>query len=704
MIAANFHPERPNIFILAFADGSAAVYDAVQLFHDNGKGERRSGPAGTGIGGEIASIKRLHAIGTWVSENEHSQEASAGTIGIGYKGLGITAAAFVPSFNTTSVTVGADGKCCVVDFSKRGARLLHTWHLRAPATSLAILLSTSRSLNGDSQLDGATRSRSHSMTDGGLLVAIGRQDGKAVLFDLAGNLRGEQPIDPSGTRIIDVEWMSGDGTSVHDSSKSKRRKSGQSTPLASIPGSKRKSLGSLLAGRRPVSEEVVAVTDESEPPVPNISFDSSTPQQLMPSRDRMILPSGPALNHLNLFSPVKPTLVTKVISGGSSMKSTKKIRGASDRARKFRDPKSTENFSEDTQARKPRTLSSRSSSAKVRSHPAVPLRPTPRKGGQLAAKHSETARLAAVSKADNKVISNARNMTDKVSLPSKGLGLFAPYMKKNVLAEPRKLQLEALANATMSGVLAGAKDSDEDPWMDIVAEPSQQTREAPLEPSPATTKSYKTAPSFMSEASNDTVVTWSAGTSRQPARSMHSEALIPDVPPKAKKQLKKGHLSFTQSTESEDTIVQWSSFKRPPKAFYIHQDQTLSSQANPPPSSHIPPSIPGSFPTAVLPLAEGSHNPRLPYKADQQPHPLLSNPPSQPQSHCPCLQNHQALLGALQEDLVTFKKEMETRLEKQKRWVEQRLVELEEGKLRLEGENRKLMVELARVGRRGREV
>ena len=706
VVAVNFHPERPNIFILAFADGSAAVYDAVQLFHDNGKGERRSGPAGTGIGGEIASIKRLHAGGTGVSENEYSQEPSAGTIGIGYKGLGITAAAFVPGFNAASVTVGADGKCCVIDFSKRGARLLHTWHLRAPATSLAILLSTGRSQNGGSQADGATRSRSHSMTDGGHLVAIGRQDGKAVLFDLAGNLRGEQPIDPSGTRIIDVEWMSGDGTNEHDSSKSKRRKSGQSTPLAAIPLTKRKSLGSLLAGRRPVSEEVVAVTDELEPPLPNISFNSSTPQHLMPTRDRVIFPSGPALNHLDLFSPVKSALSTEVISGGSSMKSTKKIRGASERARQFRDPKLNENFSDHTQVPKPRTSSSRSSSAEVRSHPAVPPRPTPRKGGQLAAKRSETARLAAANKADGKVISNARNTTDKISQRSKGLALFAPYMKKNVLAEPRKSQPEASANATMSGALTSTEESTEDPWMDIVAGPSQTTREAPLKPSPATTKSYRTAPSFISEASNDTIVTWSTGTSRQPAASMHSEAPIPNIVPKAKKGQKKGHISLTQSTESEDTIVQWNSFKRPPKAFYIHQDQTLSSQTNPPPSSHTSPIVPGSFPTAVLPLAEGSHNLRVPSNLDQQPHPFQSKPPSQPQTqpHCPCLQNHQALLGALQEDVAIFKKEMETRLVRQEKWVEQRLVELEEGKVRLEGENRKLRVELGRVGRRKREL
>jgi len=54
--------------------------------------------------------------------------------------------------------------------------------------------------------------------------------------------------------------------------------------------------------------------------------------------------------------------------------------------------------------------------------------------------------------------------------------------------------------------------------------------------------------------------------------------------------------------------------------------------------------------------------------------------------------------------VAIFKKEMETRLVRQEKWVEQRLVELEEGKVRLEGENRKLRVELGRVGRRKREL
>lgn len=702
MVTANFHPERPNLFVLAFADGSAAVYDAAQLFQDNGTGERRSGPGGTGIGGEVASIKRLHAVGTWVSENEHSHGANTGTTDIGYKGLGITAAVFVPGFQSTVVTAGADGKCCVVDFSKRGARLLDTWHLRAPATSLAILSFAGKSRSGISQVDGATRSRSHSTTDEGSLVAIGRQDGKVLLFDMSGDLRGEQPIESDGTRIIDVEWMSDNGASQHDSSRSKRRKSGQPVISASVLHAKRKSLGSLHATGRPVSEDVAAVADDSEPSIPNVSFDSSTPPKPFTTRDRVVLPADPALNYLDLFSPVKPALGTDVISRGSSTKTTKKTRGASERSRQPQNPKFVGKFSGETQVRRPHT-SPRSSSAKVRSHPTVPQGTTPRKGGQVAAKRAETAPLAVVNKADSKVISNTRNVAGESSQRSKGLRLFAPYMKKDVLIDHQKQQARASANTTMSGTLTNTEESAEDPWMDIVAEPPQPRRKAPLQPSPATTKSYRTAPSFISEpseASNDTIVTWSAGSSRQPVPSLHSEAPVSELHSKAKKEKKKGHVSLSQSTESDDTTVQWNSFKRPSKAFYIHEDQPPPEQAKAAPPSNTSPRIPGTSPSAPYPLGEASHNAHSLLSASNpsQTQPVQTDPPQK--TPCACPQDHEILLQSLQSDMAAFKKETEKRFEEQKKWVQERMLELELGKVRLEVENRKLRGELARERRR----
>lgn len=699
VVAANFHPKRPNIFVLAFADGSVAIYDAVQLFQEKGTGERRLGPAGTGIGGEVGSIKQLHAAGTWVSDNEHSQALNTGTIGIGYKGLGITAAVFVPGSKSTVVTVGADGKCCVIDFSKTGARLLDSWHLRAPATSLAILSFAGRSQSGITQVDGATRSRSHSTTDEGPLVAIGRQDGKVLLFDMCGDLRGEQPFDPDGTRIIDVEWMSGDGTSEHDSSRSKRKKSGQPAPLTSVPLANRKSVGALLASGRPASEEIAAVAADPEPPIPIISFEKSSPPKPLSTRDRVVMPTAPALNYLTLFSPIKPALGTDVIGRGSSIKSAKKTRGAPEKSRQPRYPKS-----DNTKVRRPRTSSSRGSAANVRSHPTVLPRSTPRKGGQLAAKSAETA---VVNKADGKTISNTRVMAGEGSQRSRGLRLFAPYMKKDVLVDPQKRQAGASANVVMPGALTNTEESAEDPWMDIVAESHKPRRKAPLQPSPATTKSYRTAPSFMSEpseASNDTVVTWSAGRNRQPVPSLHSEVPAAESNSKTKKEKKKGHVSLSQSTDSDDTPVQWSSFKRSPKAFHVHEDPPPPQQAKAAPPFDHSLSIPGTLPSAPSPLGEASHNAHPPPSASK---PAAAQPlqTSLPQDiHCACLHGHETLRKYVQSDMAAFQKAAEKRFAEQKKWVQKRILELKLEKATLEAENRKLKAELIRERGRIREV
>ena len=711
MVAANFHPERPNVFVLAFADGSAAVYDAVQLFHDKGTSERKSGLAGTGAGGEIASIKRLHAVGTWISENEHSLENSGRTIGIGYKGLGITAAAFVSGFKDTVITVGADGKCCIVDFAKRGARLVNTWHIRAPATSLAILSSIGGSQSGSSQVDGSARSRSQSIADERLLVAIGRQDGKVVLFDLAGNLRGEHSIDSSGTRIIDMEWLTGDGTSEQCSTTSRRRKSGRALPLVSVRHSKRKSLGSLLTGGRPVSEEVVNVTEDSEPRRPNISFGSSISQNDIPARNHIVLPTDPALNHLDLFPPMKPVLGTDAISRESSAKKERKTRGASQRFQPLQNTEPAEKLLEDAHLRRRLTSSSRTSSAKAHSHPVVPQRPTPRKGGQLAARRAATARLATKDTADLRVLDNLQGTAEKPNQPIKGPRLFPPYTKKNLLVEPQKPHIGASSNATMPEDSNKTEEPSEDLWMDIIAEPPLPKRENSLEPSPATTRSYRTAHLFPSEASSDTIVTWSAGTSLQPAPSLRSEAPVPTVPHNGKKRGKKGHVSLTQSTETDDTTVQWSSFKRPPKAFYIREDPPVlklvgklqvSETATPPVISQLPPSIPGAFPVATVPLGEASHNARPP---PSQAKSLQPEPPEKfapEQTHCLCLHDHDSALKSFRSEITALGDKTDARFEKQRKWVEKKVVELAEATVRLERENRSLREELARERRKGR--
>ena len=162
VIAAAFHPDREDFFLLAFADGTAAVFDALHFFRNHGKGDHRRIDAVSGSGGEIAFIKGLHATGTSGGTPNRNDvgtldgyDPGTGIVGIGSKATGIAAVAFVPGRNATAVTVGADAKCCVVDFTqlaKQKAVLLKSWLVRRPATSLSIICSSQRPASR--QLDG----------------------------------------------------------------------------------------------------------------------------------------------------------------------------------------------------------------------------------------------------------------------------------------------------------------------------------------------------------------------------------------------------------------------------------------------------------------------------------------------------------------------------------------------------------------------
>ena len=113
--ALAFHPERANIFLMAFRDGSVAAYDSTRI------GRQPGGQFADQQGvsrGQLSSFLKLHRATT-----ESSKLPS------------ITGAAFLPGFKTRAVTVGGDGRCRVVDFAGRG-EILRTWHAKAPVTSV----------------------------------------------------------------------------------------------------------------------------------------------------------------------------------------------------------------------------------------------------------------------------------------------------------------------------------------------------------------------------------------------------------------------------------------------------------------------------------------------------------------------------------------------------------------------------------------
>ena len=182
----SFHPERANIFLLAFRDGSVAAHDASRIGRIHGglyanQNDVRSG--------EICSIRKLHRATT-----------------DGAKLASMTGAAFLPGFKTRAITVGSDGRCRVIDFAGKG-EILRTWHAKAPATTVSVLSIKTAAASKDP----FSRSRaSHTIggpTSTDNVIAIGREDGAVHLYDSVGILYAEKSLE--NERIISVEWVKG---------------------------------------------------------------------------------------------------------------------------------------------------------------------------------------------------------------------------------------------------------------------------------------------------------------------------------------------------------------------------------------------------------------------------------------------------------------------------------------------------------------
>ena len=736
MVAAAFHPESPSIFVLAFVDGTVAAYDAVYLFREGDNGNRRSRPTGIGQGGEISHLKRVHAAGftftparSDYAEDFGGFDGATASTAVSSKGLGITSVAFVPGRRAMAVTVGANGKCCIIDFDKSqpsAASLVRSWHVRGPATSLSILSAGADSLRN--QFDGPATDQNH--TSGGLLLAIGRQDGRVVLYDLEGELSGEKTIDDEATRIIDVEWLSGNDDNERSSqrsgnvtSKPVRRKTRTSDT--------RKSLGSIMAKGRPIEEEVVAVLDDGEQvPLPEagleeLSNGNSTPRA--PSIRDFALPT--TSNYMDFFSPVKTTKPDEPVAASPAAlpvhdDSWNMSSGSSERTRG----------------------SSRDSGSTIKRRktpPAVPARPTPRKDGKLAVRRAQTMSQIRVRSPSQ----HSESDTVLANVRSAGFALFAPYMQNKILREsfvPASSTTIKASQNTKPIPSQPEHAEPEDVWTDIVAEPRRKPSKSSSVVSYKSRKtvSFQTASPGPSETSNDTIIDW-ATTSAQP-RSLHPSFLPqideqpPPPPPKPQASGKTHHsirdgdsvfsATNTNSSLLTDTIVDWE--PRPLKSarpgFTIHADPPLPCPPPDPeeycPSPQHRPSTTSTTTTLILPspalsirpLAPTSHNHTRTHSSPSPP-PSSSYKPkpprkpshaasSRPSWHSDIETEVARQQAALREEIVAFQAVMVLEFGKQKEWFEERVKVLEEGGRRLEEENRMLREELGRVrgGRGGR--
>lgn len=604
---AAFHPERPNVFLLAFTDGACATYDATRLFHDGGIGERRLGPASSGAGAETMFIKNVHAMSNIVPDSALKEtqgyEASSSAAVIGSKSLGITAAAFVPGFKSRFVTVGQDGKCCVIDIAvpgKKEARIVHSWHVRSPATSLSITpFNHDHGVFGHNDIQASEEARNAVKRKP--LIAIGCQDSRVLLFDLGGNQLGGETFHPDGTRVVDVEWMSGE-----DTTERKRSKSGHGMPQTPPFKAKKKSVGSVLGRGRAETEEILSIMDGADEMVLVPARDSSVRDGISEEPNRQRDLANTALNHTGLFSPIKVLPETKTAKRKMSRKHERDSEGSEATIKAIRKPvpRIADDALNDTHTKHFDGEQLPKPSTKRDPIPSIPQRPAPGKVNDVLAFHAETVPEPM----------SRQSTTAEGSTAAQGLVLSAPYMKPNMITVPTSTghpKKKASVDKSNAPNTASTEAIDEGLWTDIAPEPHQPTQAASRKPFAKPSKSHNKSIAFHppssgpSEASNDTVIDWAAASSRPP----NSLIVLPPSTKhtKASRKFKKGHISLSRSSTSHDTMVQWSSFKKNPD-FNIHNDLCGSTRQLPS-SSPSPTNLP-DFPP-VQSLREATHSSKV---------------------------------------------------------------------------------------------
>ena len=565
VVAAAFHPENEDFFLLAFADGTAAVFDALHFFHAHGRSDRRRSNEVSGSGGEIAFIKGLHATGT--SGGTPSGEdgtkfdgydPGTGVVNVGSRATGITAVAFVPGRSATAVTVGADGKCCVVDFTqldKDKAVLLKSWHVRRPATSLSIICYSKQPLGAQmdgTALEGSSRSRTESA--GSSYIAIGRQDGRVLLFDLDGKPLGDRALDADGSRVLDVEWMPIDGR--HDGAERPRRKARPSVPRLPVTITTDKSLGkpAISQARRQKDEARPAPSQTPEGTVDPL-FDFSKPHK------------PPESGRSNDHRKEPPFGDTQKPNGVSS--SVWKSEEPMKRSKTPPAPNHVSTKASHIPLHTRRVSESSANSASTASHdtslerspPPIPPRPSPKPGGRLSKRHAETARQTPTYLG---VVSKARTMSPNPRVTGV---VYGPRQAPSTKAERSEVKSPS-SNTPASSTTPASSDLDV-VWSDTAPEPpphaastspkrkAPDTRQVTAALSPLSSdrrKSYHTASSYMtSEASDDTVVTWSAGLARRPIPTLQPTPQAHRSPKAPVKSEPKGHISLSVTSESRET-------------------------------------------------------------------------------------------------------------------------------------------------------
>lgn len=664
---------------MAFADGSCATYDAARLFRDGGRGERRPGPAASGATAETSFIKNVHIVSnrrSVIPSGSDDFDVGVGGARIGSKYVGITAAGFVPGYKRRLLTVGSDGNCFVIDNEgpgKKEAYVVNSWNIQGPATSLSITL-FQPDLGAFGQNGIRRPSNAGSARKGKIIIAIGRQDGYVLLYDVKGTLLSKQNFHAEASRVVDVEWMNGE-----DSNGLKRGESGNVSPQTIFASGARKNMGSMLAKGK---SETLPITDRIELPLDiptrnssikkkhkmEAAIERTTQGEKNTKREAATIDAlnqhylaVTALNHLDIFSPVK-TLEPKPTERSQD-----------------EPPQESDNSEATVRAKRMCPFSPSTRDApKQELAASIPSRPVSKRN-RAATAQAQAVSLTREKSADTKAQPIGRSMAAGPSRRGAGLSLFAPYMKPNITAVPSDAEPQKFLNDTVNRNTT----LEEDVWTDVSPPPLQPTRPPPTRTS---LKRNRSQHKSSSETSNNTIIDWAAASARPPNALVAHPPLV--SPNKSSKKARKGHISISPSVVSEDLPIQWSSFKQPP-IFSIHKDRRKTESFHPSPKDLSHP-----ISARTTPLAETTHNP----KSAKPSLPLL---PHSIREDLDQLQNEltQQLRTVMQSEVRNLKDEMMRQFMAQKRWIEVKMEEWRDREKLLEDENRGLRGQLAKERR-----
>ena len=671
----------------------------------------------------------------------HGYDPSTGTVGIGNIALGIMAIEFVPRLKATVMTVGADGKCCVIDFavSKRQSNssssieIANSWNLGSFATSLALCLAGRPHAPSHSNRG---RNNSHATKSNKVLAAIGFRNAKVLIYDLNGNLEGQQSFDSNNplVKTVSVEWAATES----------RLGQGRWGQRLSVHRSKRKSLSSVVATGLTIGRDVIispgshatshvgfttsSSSSKKNPRAaarqyPELSTSALNRLGLLSSvrvvEPTVVSESGthrPTLGHMDLFSPV-PTAASDSAEYQTAKEdldsSTSLLQGTkeAERERKRRGVIGTDGMNEE---------SSQSTIVKTSQVPSIPPRPNPRPGGRLYLRRAQTSGTS---------LAGAHHVGS--SKHSKSMGVMRSSANK------RASKVLSPDRATRRSIEVPG-EAYAGPWVDINPNSADTDQESSSNNENPRGGTILSPTSHLSEGSNDTVVDWSTNTSLPPAptmnitRSTTVEIESSKRPPSPSKPKRPAPTSFdpTQASRSDDTVVQWSSLKKSPRVFDILNNLQVDAKPAQEATDNVhPPPLPDRVVRKPMPepLSETNANatkaPNLPPRTSQPtvpvhassskatPPPHFPNAPHNPQvnprstsqqsdpHHDPHDLGH-ILQHYLHRELKLFHREMMHQFEMQRAWFQNETRDKDLWIQKLEEENARLRHELGRMRRR----